>query len=155
MALEGKFTEVANNEFYSAAYQRFLSDKRLMGSRCEECGHISVPPKPICPKCQGTKMTLEEMKGKGRLASYTVINVAPPLMVEEGFNRNNPYCSGIVELEEGPKIMARILGVDVTKPEKIRLGMPLSATYIDAEHSGEKTTFLAFKQNSPGDLRIT
>jgi len=145
MALEEKFTEVTNNEFYSAAYHRFLSDKKLMGSRCRECGHISVPPKPICPKCQGGKMELEEMKGRGTLASYTVINVAPPLMVEEGFDRNNPYCSGVVELEEGPKITARILGLDLTKPEKIRVGITLLARYVDAEYKDGKKTFLAFE----------
>ena len=90
-------------------------------------------------------MVLEEMKGKGRLLSYTVIAVAPPLMVEEGYDRNNPYCSGIVELEEGAKVPARILGVKVDEPRDIRLNMVLSAKYVDIEHAGRKKTFLAFE----------
>jgi len=145
MALEEKFTDVANNEFYSIAYQRALEDRKLMGSRCRKCGHICVPPKPICPRCHGGEMVLEQMKGKGKLASYTVISVAPPLMSEEGYDRNNPYCSGIVDLEEGVKIPARIVGVDVHEPEKIMLGMRLSAKYVDVQHKSGKKTFLAFE----------
>ena len=38
-------------------------------------------------------------------------------MVEEGYDRNNPYCSGAVELVEGPRVVARIEGVDTLHPE--------------------------------------
>ena len=145
MALESKFSEVAENEFYSLAYAKFLSEKKLEGSKCKKCGHISVPPKPICPKCQGSEMELAEMKGKGKLAAYTVVAVGAPLMLEEGFDREHPYCSGIVELEEGVKVTARILGMDTTKPDQIKIGTPVTVEYVEAMHGGEKKTFLAFR----------
>lgn len=148
MALEEKFAEVENNEFYSAAYQRFLAEGKLIGSKCRTCGHVCVPPEPICPRCYGGEMVLEEMKGKGRLLSYTVIAVAPPLMVEEGYDRNNPYCSGIVELEEGAKVPARIVNVNVRNPEKIELGMGLSIKYLKVGQGNETKTFLAFEPTS-------
>jgi uncharacterized OB-fold protein len=85
------------------------------------------------------------MKGKGILAAYTVITVVPPLMVEEGFDRQHPYCCGIVELEEGAKVSARILGLDPAEPERIKVGTPLTAEFVEAEHEGEKRTFLGFK----------
>lgn len=145
MALESKLSEVAENEFYSSAYAKFLSEKKLKGSKCKKCGHISVPPKPICPKCQGNDMELVEMKGKGKLAAYTVVAVGAPLMLEEGFDRDHPYCSGIVELEEGVKVTARILGMDTTKPDQIKIGTPVTVEYVEAMHGGEKKTFLAFR----------
>ena len=145
MALESKLSEVAENEFYSSAYAKFLSEKKLKGSKCKKCGHISVPPKPICPKCQGNDMELVEMKGKGKLAAYTVVAVGAPLMIEEGVDREHPYCSGIVELEEGVKVTARILGMDTTKPDQIRIGTPVTVEYVEAMHGGEKKTFLAFR----------
>jgi len=145
VALESKFSEVAENEFYSSAYAKFLSEKKLKGSKCKKCGHLSVPPKPICPKCQGNEMELVEMKGKGKLAAYTVITVGAPLMLEEGFDREHPYCSGVVELEEGVKVTARILGMDTTKPDQIKIGTPVTAEYVEAMHGGEKKTFLAFR----------
>jgi len=145
MALESKFSGVGENEFYSSAYHRFLSERKLKGSKCEECGYIAVPPNPICPKCQGSKMGLVEMKGKGKLTAYTVIAVGAPLMVEEGFDREHQYCSGVVELEEGAKVTARILGVDMANPDQIKIGTPVTAEYVEAVHGGEKKTFLAFR----------
>lgn len=145
MALEGEFTRVAENEFYSAAYDRFVSEKKLMGSKCQKCGAMYVPPRPICPECHSREVELVEMKGKGKLAAYTVITVGTPLMVEEGFDREHPYCSGIVELEEGPRIIVRILGVDMTKPDQIKIGTPVTVEYQERVHGEEKKTFLAFK----------
>ncbi len=145
MALENKLSEVAGNEFYSLAYHRFLSEKKLKGSKCKKCGHLCVPPKPTCPKCQENEMELVDIKGKGKIAAYTVISVGAPLMVEEGFDREHPYCSGVVELEEGPRVTARILGVAVTKPEQIKIGTPVTVDFVEAMHEGEKKTFLAFR----------
>ena len=150
MAMEGKFKEVAENEFYSMAYHKFLDERKLMGSKCKKCGSISVPPKPFCPECC-SDMELVEMKGKGKLAAYTVVAVGAPLMVEEGYGREKYYCSGIVELEEGARVTARILGVDVTKPDQIKIGTPLTVDYVEAEHPADimhdagKRTFLAFR----------
>lgn len=148
MALESKLSEVAENEFYSLAYRRFLSERKLKGSKCGECGYISIPPNPVCPKCQGSKMELIEMKGKGKLAAYTVIAIGAPLMVEEGFDKEHQYCSGVVELEEGAKVTARILGVDTTRPEQIKIGTPVTMEYVETMHGGEKKTFLAFRYQS-------
>ena len=37
-------------------------------------------------------------------------------MIEAGYGRDNPYCSGIVKLKDGVSISAQILGVDVDHP---------------------------------------
>jgi uncharacterized OB-fold protein len=67
------------------------------------------------------------------------------MMIEEGFDRNNPYCTGIVELKEGVRIAARILGVDVNNPERIRIGTPVKIEYLEKMHRGEKKHVLAFR----------
>ncbi|MBA7689622.1 hypothetical protein ES703_98130 [subsurface metagenome] len=72
-----------------------------------------------------------ELEGKGKLVAFTVICVGLPTMINEGYNRDHPYCSGVVELEEGPRISAQIIGVDVTKPESIKIGTPLTADFIE------------------------
>lgn len=86
-----------------------------------------------------------EFKGTGHLAAFTSITVAPPLMVKEGFNRNNPYVVGVVELEEGVKIVARISGVDARQPEYIKVGTPLKAESPDKREGTETQMFLVFK----------
>ncbi len=85
------------------------------------------------------------MKGEGKLVAYTVIAVGPTLMIEEGYNRKNPYCSGIVQLEEGPRISARILGVDVRRPDSVKIGIPLQVEYLERGEGEHRRTFLAFR----------
>ena len=132
-------------EFTSASFNEYLSEKKLMASKCTKCGALYVPPRPLCNKCFGSEMEWAEMKGKGKLAAFTTIAIAPTLMIEEGYGRDNPYCTGVVELAEGPKISARILGVDAKKPEEIKIGTPLAVDFVERGEGEAKRTFLAFK----------
>ena len=132
-------------EFNGASFYQFLGEGKLMASRCKECGALYLPPKPLCTRCYGDDMEWAQMKGRGKLAAFTAIAVAPTLMMEEGYGRDNPYCTGVVELEEGPKISARILGVDAKKPGEIEVGTPLTVEFVERGEGEEKKTFLAFK----------
>jgi len=131
--------------FNDISYERFLSEEKLMGSRCRDCGALFVPPRTICIKCSSTKMEWFEMKGKGRLAAFTCIAIGPPFMAKEGYDRKHPYVSGVVELEERVKVVARIEGVDGNKPETIKIGSPLQVEFLHRGEGGNSTTFLAFR----------
>ena len=130
--------------FSDNSYQQFLNEEKLMGSRCKGCGALYTPPRPICTKCHGIEMEWVEMKGKGRLAAFTSIAVGPPFMIAEGYDRKHPYISGVVELEEGVKVDARIEGVDGNKPETIKIGIPLAAKFLHRGEGENQRTFLAF-----------
>jgi hypothetical protein len=131
--------------FSDISYEQFLGEEKLMGSRCKKCDARYVPPRAICVGCYSSDMEWVEMTGKGRLAAFTCITVAPPFMIAQGYNRKNPYISGVVELEEGGRVDARIEGVDAGKPEDIKVGMPLKVKYIHREVEGRKETYLAFE----------
>ncbi len=131
--------------FSDLSYDEFLNQERLMGSRCKSCGTQYVPPRSICVDCYGSEMEWIEMKGKGRLAAFTCINIPPPFMIAQGYNRKNPYCTGVVELEEGARVDARIEGVDCNQPENIKVGMPLKVKYLHREEGEKKETYLAFE----------
>ena len=131
--------------FNDTSYEQFVKERKVMGSKCKNCGALSLPPRPICISCFGTKMEWVEFKGTGRLAAFSSIVVAPPYMVKEGFNRNNPYVVGVVELEEGAKTVARIIGFDAKKPELIKVGTPLKAEFLEKVEGPERRYLLAFK----------
>ena len=131
--------------FSDISYEQFLSEEKLMGSRCKKCDARYVPPRSICVKCYSSDMEWMEMKGKGRLAAFTCISIAPPFMIEQGFNRKNPYISGVVELEEGGRVDARIEGMDPGKPEEIKVGTLLKAKYLHRQVGEKKETYLAFE----------
>ena len=126
-------------------YEQYLKEEKLMGSRCAECDARYVPPRSICVKCFSSDMAWVEMKGTGRLAAFTCITIAPPFMIAQGYNRKNPYISAVVELEEGGRVDARIEGVDASRPEEIKIGMPLKVKFLHSEAGGKKETYLAFE----------
>jgi uncharacterized OB-fold protein len=131
--------------FNDISYEQFLNEEKLMGSRCKKCGVLFVPPRSICIKCYDNEMEWIEMKGKGRLAAFTCVAVGPPFMVEEGYNRQHPYVSGVVALEGGTRVVARIEGVDGSKPETIKIGTPLQVEFLHRGEGDNLKTFLAFK----------
>jgi uncharacterized OB-fold protein len=140
----GKERLVNELPFNDASYEHFLNEERLMGSKCRRCGTLYVPPRPICVQCHGDEMEWVEMKGTGTLQAFTCIAVGPPSMCEEGYDRNNPYCSGVVELDEGVKVVARIEGVDTKNPENIRVGASLRVKYLHRGNDASHRSILAF-----------
>ena len=131
--------------FSDISYKQFLNEEKLMGSRCKKCEALFLPPRPICIKCHSSEMEWVEMKGTGKLIAFTCIAIGPPFMIAEGFDRKHPYCSGVVELEEGVRTDARIEGVDTNKPEDIKVGMPLNAKFLHRGGEEILRTFLAFE----------
>ena len=131
--------------FSDISYNEYLKEEKLMGCKCKQCGAAFVPPRPLCVQCYSPDMEWVEMKGKGKLAAFTCITIPPPLMMAEGYDRKRPYCSGIVELEEGGRVTARIEGVDARKPEEIKIGLPLRVTFIHRGEGADAKTYLAFE----------
>ena len=131
------------SEFNSAAfYNKLKEEKKLVGVKCQDCGHLSPEPRPMCPECHGVNMEWHQFSGKATLSTFTCISIVPVNMVAKGYGRDKPYCTGIVDLEEGPRISAMINGVDGTNPQGIETGMNL---VLDAEELDEESPALAFK----------
>jgi uncharacterized OB-fold protein len=131
--------------FNDHAYEEFLNEGKIMGSKCKKCGALSLPPRPICVSCFGSEMEWMQFRGNGKLAAFTSIAVVPSPLAREGFGRNNPYVVGVVELPEGVNIVARITGVDAKKPDQIKVGMPLKVEFLKRGEGTDGRTILAFR----------
>ncbi len=133
---------VPSRPFNHAGFTAYLAEHKLMGSRCAQCGQIYLPPRELCPSCYVTNMEWAEFSGDGVLEGYTAIHVGLPDMVSAGYSRERPYCTGVVRLAEGPAISGLIVAGAGDCPEKITVGMPLKATYL--ELSPDQPVILAF-----------
>jgi uncharacterized OB-fold protein len=131
--------------FSDISYERFLTEEKIMGSKCTKCDAVFVPPRPLCTQCHGAEMEWAEIKGEGKLSAFTCIAVGPPFMIAQGFDRKNPYVSGVVELENGVRVDARIQGVDPNRPDEIKVGMPMKATFLHRGDERDSITYLAFE----------
>ena len=118
-----------------------------MGSRCACADVVYLPPRAFCPRCRQQHMQWAELSGKGNLLTFTVIYVGPAAMLAAGFDRTHPYCVGIVQLPEGPRISAMLTGVDPLQPESIVLGSPLTLDVQELGPEGAKQPVLAFRLN--------
>lgn len=94
--------------------------------RCVPCDRHYFYPRSHCPFCLGDQVEWTEASGRGVLHTYVISHVPTP-----GFD--GPFVIAIVELEEGPRMMSNIVGVDPT-PESLELDMPLQ---VEFEEVGE------------------
>ena len=131
------------------SYNRFLEREKLMGSRCRQCRARFIPPRPLCIDCHAADMEWVEISGRGQLAAFTCISIVPPAMEARGFGQHQPYISGVVELDGGGRVDARIVGLDPQRPEDMLVGMRLKATFLHESAGEEKHTRLAFAPDQP------
>ena len=67
-------------------YNEALAQNRLLGLKCRACGAITVPPKMVCRQCGSHDMDVTELKGSGKIRTFTTVNVAA-----EGREEEVPY----------------------------------------------------------------
>jgi len=68
----------------------YLEQGKLMGTRCKVCGKVFFPPRADCYGCLSSDMEWFEVKGKGKLLSFTKLSYAPV-----GFEGELPYTLGL------------------------------------------------------------
>ena len=133
------------SEFTVNSFYRFLEQRKLMGSRCQHCDTLYVPPRPLCIQCHRGEMSWQELRGQGKITGFTSIAIAPGFMTQQGYGRDNPYLTGIVQLAEGPSISGRLVKMDATRPEEVAIGTPVSAVFLEDERDGQKRMMLGFR----------
>jgi uncharacterized OB-fold protein len=107
--------------FTVSVFYKFIDEKRLMVAKCNKCGNLILPPKPMCTNCLSTNLKWIELDGKGKLLSYTIIYVAP-----EQFQSMAPYPVGIVEFKKNLRLPGIIRNVTA---EELKVGMELKICF--------------------------
>ena len=128
--------------FTDRSFRAFLCEEQLMGGRCDGCGSLFVPPRALCPACHGDQMTWEQASGRGRLVAVTRMAMVSPGLADEGFGGDRPYCSGVVELEEGPRVVARLAGRETDELGEVEVGQDMQVGF---EHRDRETPRLDFR----------
>lgn len=89
----------------------------LLIQKCNRCGALHHPPRPMCGKCQSSDLGSVRATGKGKVYSYTVVH--HPKM--PGYD--TPCVAAVIELEEGTRIVSNVVGCD---PSGVQIGMPVT-----------------------------
>ncbi len=88
---------------------------------CRACGSRYFPPQPFCPRCSSDDVEVVRSSGVGVLYSYVITHLPAP-----GFEA--PYVIGVVELEEGPRLLTNIVDV-APDPDRLPLDLPVEVVY--------------------------
>ena len=107
----------------TAPYWEAANRGELQIQQCNVCSRHYFYPRTACPHCGSTDVTWVTVSGRGRLHTYLINHRPAP-----GFEDAAPYAIAVVELEEGPRMMANIVGVSNT-PEELELDMSLEVRF--------------------------
>jgi len=91
---------------------------------CLSCKEHFFYPRRFCPRCFGWDIEWRTVSGRGKLYTYS-IQYRPQA---PGFQP--PYVTAIVQLDEGPRLMTNLVGVE-PDPEKIRCDMPVEVDFLE------------------------
>ena len=81
---------------------------RLLLQRCGDCGTLRFYPRRLCPECWSEAVEWVEASGRGKVHSFSIVHRAPA----PAFRARLPYVIALVDLAEGPRMMANIVGPD-------------------------------------------
>ena len=97
-----------------------IAARKLLIQRCADCHRLQHPPLPICRSCHSFALTAIESAGRGRIHSFVVTH-HPPI---PPFSYPNVIV--LVDLEEGTRLVSRLVGVD---PDEVAIGMPVAVDF--------------------------
>ena len=106
-----------NEPFYRA-----LGERRFVLPWCAVCAKPHLPPGPVCPFCFSDRIEWRPASGRGRISTFTVVYKA----WFPAFAEDIPYNVVQVELEEGPRLTANVVG---SPNENLTIGLRVEIVF--------------------------
>ncbi|MFC5747218.1 Zn-ribbon domain-containing OB-fold protein [Actinomadura rugatobispora] len=114
----------------SAAFFDAAARGELLVRRAPASGTVLGPEARTDPASGSADLEPYTASGRGTLVTWAVVHRAPlPVLVEAV-----PYVSAVVELEEGPWLMVRLLAADLSA---LRAGVPVRVRFVRSGAEGE------------------
>jgi hypothetical protein len=102
---------------------------------CLSCGACRFPARLRCDQCWSTEFEWVRASGRGAVHSFAVMH----RVYHPAFKEDAPYNFAVIELEEGPRMLANV--VDCPN-DRIEVGMPVAAVFDDVS---DEATLVRFR----------
>ncbi len=112
----------------------------LVGSKCRNCGEVSLGRQVNCLNCSNEDMEEIALSNRGTLWTYSIIRYRPPGDYK-GPDPFVPFGLGLVELPDGIRVLSPI-ECDI---EKIKVGMDLVLKVYELYQDKDGNSVVAFK----------
>ncbi|WP_153135454.1 Zn-ribbon domain-containing OB-fold protein [Paraburkholderia agricolaris] len=108
----------------SLPYWTAARERRLVIRKCSACESLHFMPRYLCPVCWSDRLEWVDSGGTGSVHSFTIIRRAPM----SAFAARAPYVVALIDLDEGPRMMANVIGEDALS---VRIGDRVCVTFED------------------------
>ena len=106
---------------------RFLKSLRdrqtILGTRCEGCSRVFVPPRKTCPTCLTLNETWTAVSNEGTVVSFTVARRQLASIIA----RKVPVVFALILLDGADTALLHI--IDQTDPDRVTIGMRVRACF--------------------------
>ncbi|MBW1677272.1 MAG: Zn-ribbon domain-containing OB-fold protein [Deltaproteobacteria bacterium] len=99
-------------------------DQKILGTRCEKCHKVFVPPRKTCPRCFCEQTSWVELPPEGELVTYTIAWRQLPALPKKA-----PVIFGLIKLDGADTALLHYL--DEIDPDRIKIGMRLTASFAN------------------------
>jgi hypothetical protein len=114
----------------TSEYFRALAEGKILGTRCNACNLVFLPPRPDCPECW-QKTEWVELPHRGKVATFAVVDYPGEGFIEDLQSVNSKLPCVIVYVEiEGvdTKLMSRL---EDCEPNDVFIGMEVEARFVE------------------------
>lgn len=89
-------------------FWRKTKDRVLGYQHCDDCGTVVFYPRRHCTGCLGSNLTWQASAGEGTIYTFSVVRQS----YHPFFRSLVPYAVAWIDLDEGPRILSNITGVE-------------------------------------------
>lgn len=112
---------------WSEKFWEGTKEGKLLVQHCKDCGSNIFYPRKFCPECWSDNLDWIEASGRGKVMTFsTAIS-----MVEPRFMDDLPYTLAYIDLDEGVRIMSRIVECDY---HDVKIGMEVEVVFVEREN---------------------
>ena len=108
------------DEFDTQAFWAGTKDKEFRYQQCKQCETVVFYARRHCTGCLDGELEWEVASGRATVYTYSIVRQS----YHPFFRNQVPYAVAWVDLEEGPRILSNIVGVEDPLTE-VAIGMPL------------------------------
>ena len=108
-----------NERYWTSAHERALELPK-----CSRCGEVFYPLTNRCRNCLSNALEWLPVSGKAKLITWNIMHQ----IYDPAFKDLAPYVVGVVELEEGARMISNIIEAP---HDSLAVGMELALDYID------------------------
>jgi uncharacterized OB-fold protein len=112
----------------AAPFWEACARRELVLPFCTTCAEFFFYPRTLCPACGSRAIEWRPVSGRGRLHAFCIHHHSPL----PAFRDKVPFVTVLVELEEGPRMMSVLAGVE-PDPAVIRCEMPLRVDFAEGD----------------------